>query len=251
MSRVRETDLYPPIKAFLAAAGYEVKAEIGAADVVALRDGAPPVIVELKAAMSLALVYQGIARLKLTDHVYLAVPHRTGMAAYRARKDAVALCRRLGLGFLTVRLRDGHVQVHCEPGPYAPRKSAPRRAALLAEFARRAGDPNRGGATRARLVTAYRQDALRCAAHLAAHGPCRGAEVAQATGVGRATRLMRDNHYGWFARVERGTYDVTAAGRAGLAEYGQPAVSRSAASARPEFPEIGAPPPVDSRPGRS
>ena len=37
MSNPRETDLYPPIKAFLEDQGYVVKAEVGAADVVAVR----------------------------------------------------------------------------------------------------------------------------------------------------------------------------------------------------------------------
>ena len=45
---MRETDLYDPVKHLLQAQGYEVKAEIGAADVVACRDNEPPVIVELK-----------------------------------------------------------------------------------------------------------------------------------------------------------------------------------------------------------
>ena len=40
---LRETELYGPVKAFLEAAGYDVKAEIGAADVMALRDGSDPV----------------------------------------------------------------------------------------------------------------------------------------------------------------------------------------------------------------
>lgn len=42
MSTLRETDLYPPVKLFLEAQGFEVKAEIGAADVVARRGDEPP-----------------------------------------------------------------------------------------------------------------------------------------------------------------------------------------------------------------
>jgi hypothetical protein len=61
-------------------------------------------------------------------------------------------------------------------------------------------------------VTAYRQDALACAAHLAGAGPCKGAAVRDATGVMRATAIMRDNHYGWFEKVETGVYALTAAG---------------------------------------
>jgi len=211
---MQETQLYPPVKALLQAQGYEVKAEIGAADVVACRDGEDPVIVELKTGFSLSLVHQAVARQSVTDAVYIAVPRSPGRRFLTALKQMTALCRRLGLGLITVRLSDDHTEIHCDPAPYAPRRSKPRRAALLREFARREGDPNTGGATRRGLVTAYRQDAIRCAAHLATEGASKGAHVARATGVERATRLMADNHYGWFCRVEKGVYDLTDAGRA-------------------------------------
>jgi hypothetical protein len=211
---MQETELYPPIKAFLEAAGYTVKAEIGPADVVAVKPGdAAPLIVELKTGFSLALFHQGIARLALSDKVYVAVPRGTGRRFHKALTENTALARRLGLGLMTVRLETGLVEVQCDPGPYAPRKSAPRRRALLSEFARRRGDPNLGG-LQGRRVTAYRQDALACAAHLAAHGPSKGAEVKHATGVVRATTIMRDNHYGWFEKVETGIYALTEDGAA-------------------------------------
>ena len=76
---MRESELYPPVKAFLEGQGYEVKAEVGAADVVACR--APdedPVIVEVKTGFSLTLFHQGIARQSLSDAVYLAVPLGSG-----------------------------------------------------------------------------------------------------------------------------------------------------------------------------
>jgi len=76
-------------------------------------------------------------------------------------------------------------------------------------------------------VTAYRQDALRCAAHLAAHGATKGAHVAAATGVARATRIMADDHYGWFQRVGPGIYALTPRGAKGLRSYGKPATSAS------------------------
>lgn len=225
MAGPRETELYPPVKAFLEGQGYVVKAEVGGADVVACRGDEDPVVVELKTGFSLALVHQGIARQTVTDWVYLAVPRPAGAGARKGMLANVALCRRLGLGLLTVRLRDGHVEPLVDPGPFAPRKSAVRRGRLLREFARREGDPNTGGAHRAKIVTAYRQDALRCAAQLAA-GPARGAEVAAATGVKRATRIMADDHYGWFERVSRGVYALTPAGQAGLARWPAPGTAR-------------------------
>ncbi|WP_223420905.1 DUF2161 domain-containing phosphodiesterase [Tateyamaria pelophila] len=212
MAETREIDLYPPVKAFLEDQGYVVKSEVGAADVVAIRGGEPPVIVELKLGFSLALVHQCVARLKVSDDVYMAVARGKGKRFLKATKDMTILCRRLGMGLMTVRLKDGLVQVHCDPGAYAPRKNARRQGQLLREFARRQGDPNNGGQTRAGLITAYRQDALRLAMYLFEIGASKGADVARETGVPRATTMMRDDHYGWFEKVEKGVYGLSPSG---------------------------------------
>ena len=212
MSTARETDLYPPIKSFLEDQGYVVKSEVGAADVVAMRGGEPPVVVELKLGFSLALFHQCVERLKVSDDVYMAVAYKSGKPFHKAVKANTAMARRLGLGLITVRLKDGLVEVHCDPGPYAPRKSPKRQAQLLREFARRQGDPNDGGQTRAGLVTAYRQDAVKLAVYLFEVGASRGADVAKETDVKRATTMMRDNHYGWFEKVDKGVYGLTRSG---------------------------------------
>jgi hypothetical protein len=203
---MRETALYEPIKRFLTVQGYEVKAEVGSADVVAIRGEEPPVIVELKTGFSLALFHQAVERQAISDLVYVAVPAGKGRGAWKALVRNQKLCRRLGLGLITVRLSDRHVTVHLDPAPYQPRKSKRRQTQLLGEFARREGDPNVGGTTRRRIVTAYRQDALRCAKCLAANGPTKAALVAQLTGVRKARQIMADNHYGWFRRVATGVY---------------------------------------------
>ena len=221
MANARETDLYPPIKAFLEDQGYVVKSEVGAADVVAVRGAEAPVVVELKLGFSLALFHQCIARLKVTDDVYMAVARQPGKRFAKAVKDNTAMARRLGLGLITVRLKDGLVEVHCDPGPYAPRKVAKKQKQLLREFARRQGDPNDGGQTRAGLVTAYRQDALKLAVYLFEVGASKGADVAKETGVARATTMMRDNHYGWFEKVEKGVYGLTPAGAEAVTTAGR------------------------------
>lgn len=209
---MKETDLYPPVKTLLEQQGYVVKSEIGAADVVAVRGGEAPVIVELKVAFSLALFHQAVARLAVSDDVYLAVAHKPGKRFAKAVKDNVKLARRLGLGLMVVRVSDGLVTVHCDPGPYAPRKNKARAGRLLKEFAKRQGDPNAGGQVRQGLVTAYRQDTLKLAVYLFEVGASKGADVARETGVAPATRMMRDNHYGWFEKVEKGVYGLSPAG---------------------------------------
>jgi hypothetical protein len=214
----KETDLYAPIKQMLEGQGYIVKGEIGAVDVVAVRGDEEPLIVELKTGFSLSLFHQAIARQAITDAVYIAVP-RAGKMFSKTLADNKALCRRLGLGLITVRIEDGFVEIHADPEPYRPRQSKVRKARLLREFAKRVGDPNKGGATRRGLVTAYRQDALQCLRVLSSEGPLKAAQVAKHSGVARARPIMADDHYGWFERVSTGIYGLTPKGAAAVSDY--------------------------------
>jgi len=211
MSSPSETDLYEPVKRWLEGLGYDVKAEVGAADVVAIRSDEAPLIVELKLGFSLTLLHQGVARQAVTDTVYVAVPRWKGKAGWRTFKRNVGLCKRLALGVISVRLEDGFVQVHADPKPFQPKKSKLRQTRLLSEFNRRDGDPNEGG-TSGKIVTAYRQDAEKCLAYLAENGPSKGAVVRDGTGVTQATVMMRTNHYGWFRPLGKGIYELTPEG---------------------------------------
>jgi len=216
---IRETDLYAPLKSFLEDQGYEVKGEVGAADVVGQRGEEEPLIVEMKTGFTLSVVHQAIARQSISDIVYIAIPRGSGATFRKSLKANLSLCRRLGLGLITIRLKDGFVETHADPGPYAPRKSKRKTTDLLREFAKRTGDPNKGGSTRQGLMTAYRQDALRCLQVLSDQGPTKAAQVSKISGVEKARRLMADNHYGWFERVETGIYALTLAGQKARIEY--------------------------------
>ena len=218
---IRETELYAPVKALLESQGYEVKSEVGAADVVACRGDEDPVIVELKRGFSLSLFHQAIDRLSLSETVYVCVPRGTGRRFLKALKCNLTLCRRLGLGLITVRMRDGFAEIHLDPAPYNPRQSKPKKSRLLKEFAARVGDPNTGGTTRKPLMTAYRQDALRCARFLHQHGATKAANVASACGVSRARQIMSANHYGWFDRVSIGIYELSPNGKRAITDYAE------------------------------
>ncbi|MEM1364519.1 MAG: DUF2161 family putative PD-(D/E)XK-type phosphodiesterase [Pseudomonadota bacterium] len=187
---------------------------------MAVRGHEPPVIVELKIGFSLTLLHQAIERQSITDSVYIAVPRGKGKPFQASLKRNVAICRRLGLGLLTVRAKDSFVEAHLDPGPYAPRISKIKNQRLLREFTRRVGDPMAGGSAKARpMLTAYRQDALRCVVCLRSAGPTKASLVAQSTGVERARMIMSADHYGWFERVDRGIYRLTPKGEAALEEF--------------------------------
>jgi hypothetical protein len=176
--------MYDPVKRFLEGLGYEVKGEVHGCDVVAVRRGGdqgktePPIVVELKLAFTLGFVLQGVDRFAVTELVYLAAsavsarPRSSGREPYSPTHPAVRrLCRRLSLGLLAVHSAQKdlaeRVEVVCDPCPPAgqrlPRRNKGRAALLLGEHARRRGDPNRGGTGGKPLLTAYRQEALRCA----------------------------------------------------------------------------------------
>lgn len=217
---MKEVDLYNPVKSYLVAQGYEVKSEIKDCDLVACRDNEPPVIIELKLSLSIALLMQGIDRQAISDAVYIAVPMGKGRRWGAQLKDTVKLCRRLGLGLITVRFDAAtpSVLVQCDPGPYQPRKSKPRREALLKEFERRIGDPNTGGQTRRKIITAYRQDALRIAVSLAV-APNSPKVLSKELCVPKAGSILLADHYGWFVRIERGVYGLRPAGHQALETY--------------------------------
>jgi len=225
---VKETDLYAPVKSMLEAKGYEVKAEIKGCDVVAVKDDAPVVIVELKLAFSIDLVLQGINRQSISNDVYLAVPAPNTSAKrknWRARqRDYIKLCRLLGLGLMLVVMgteKNQRTKILLDPGPYLPRKKKKQQTRLLTEFRMRVGDPNTGGVNRSKIITAYRQNALRCALVLAEDETMKVADIRSKANVANAASILQKNHYAWFVRVGHGVYCLTPLGREGLLDYAE------------------------------
>jgi hypothetical protein len=125
------------------------------------------------------------------------------------------LCRFLGFGLLGVSSA-GVVEVLIEPRPWKPRKDKQRRTRLIDEHRKRIGDPAHGGSTRQPIMTAYRQQALACAASLA-KGPRRTSELRSL--VPTAPIILLRNWYGWFTRIERGLYGLTPEGIVALAQW--------------------------------
>jgi hypothetical protein len=211
-----ETDLYHPVKSLFESQGYTVKSEVNGCDVMALRGNEPPVIIELKTGLTLQLIYQAVDRLALTEAVYIAIarPKRA------VPSEAVKLCKRLGLGLIVV-AKSGSLEVLADPAPYAPRQATKRKTALLKEFHRRQGDPNTGGSTRTKLMTAYKQDALRCLAHLKSSGPSRVADIRKTTKVDRTASILQSDYYGWFIRQSRGVYTLTDEGHSATKTFAE------------------------------
>jgi len=174
------------------------------------------VICELKLSFNLELVLQGVDRSAACEEIWLAV-RTTLRRSSRERDPRVRkLCRLLGFGLIGISA-SGHVELLVEPGAWRPRRNLKQRSKLVSEHQRRVGDPNLGGsAMRAPIMTAYRQEALRCAELLASNGPMKLAALRMAADAPRAATILQQDVYGWFERVERGVYTVSPAGRRGL-----------------------------------
>jgi hypothetical protein len=214
-----ETSLYAPVKQFLERLGFTVKGEIGGCDLLALSGDFPPLVVvcELKLQFNLELVLQGIDRMAAADEVWLAARMS---ARGKGRENDVRfrnLCRRLGIGLLGVTASDD-IEILLSPAAPLPRRDPKRRSRLVDEHKRRQGDPVAGGGSRNPIMTAYRQEALACAAALA-NGPRRPRDLRP--DLPNAYKILRRNVYGWFVSIERGVYQLTPIGHQALLRWPQ------------------------------
>lgn len=211
----KETELYPPVKAYMEQRGYLVRSEVRDCDLAAVKDG-HLVVVELKTRFNLDLILQGVDRQRLCPNVYLAVPRPRNLQALRWRR-ILRLCRALGLGLMTVSPR-GLVEILCSPEVKLPRPCSKERRLVLQEISQRSGDYNVGGSRGRPLVTAYREQALLVAKAIAS-GLQRPRDIVVATGIAKAPSILQKNYYQWFERVARGMYRLSSRGLQALEDY--------------------------------
>ena len=232
---MKETDLFAPVQHYLTRLGYKVDAEVKDCDVVALYDD-DLLIVELKLNLNLKLLIQATDRQSISTKVYIAVPHPRKITKHW--KKGEKLIRRLGLGLLTIKQSPLGLTttLRFEPN-HKSRINKRRQTAVLAELKGRIFSPdltiqgsgvitqnsvdtgakNIGGSNGVRIFTAYRQTALTIATLLEQKGELKVSEIRPLAGV-KTQSILAKNHYGWFERVKRGTYKVTAQGLSALDE---------------------------------
>ncbi|HBK86559.1 MAG TPA: hypothetical protein DDZ53_11065 [Firmicutes bacterium] len=219
--KISETDLYPPVRDFLLALGYDVQAEVDGCDVVA-KLGEQLLIVELKLSFNTTLLVQATDRQRMADLVYVALPRPTSRAWRQRWPGYQHLLRRLELGLMLVSFGTNPplVEVVFDPKPFSQRHQKKRRQRVMAELAGRSRAYNQGGSNRRKLMTAYREAALIIAKHLAlAEGPL-SPKALRDSGASRKTGdILYGNYYGWFTRIDHGLYTLSDAGRLALTEY--------------------------------
>lgn len=203
MDKLLEQDLYGPVRDYLEGLGYEVKGEVKDCDITALRDG-ELIVVELKRGFTLELIYQALDRQRVADGVYVAVPlPRRGYMAPHIR-EMQSLCRRLELGLIFVGFTQGgapQIDVALHPKQASvPRRDKKRRLAVIREHESRTGSANTGGVSRKKILTAYKEQALRTARLLRESGPAPVEDVKRMGGPDNAASILGRNVLGWFDR---------------------------------------------------
>jgi hypothetical protein len=234
LNRLTETELARPLTRYLSAQGYTVRSEVKDCDIAAVR-GEELLIVELKTALNISLLAQAANRQRLTDSVYVAIPRPSNKWKWWNQSRSVRhLLRRLELGLILVSMDPGKppVEIVFQPLPFTRRRRARSRKAVLEEIRNRTGDFNTAGSRRTKLVTAYRESAIRIACFLRARGRLSPRSL-RAMGMGPETQgILSRNVYGWFERLERGVYGLSARGCEELAGYPELAERYLAAARR-------------------
>ena len=213
-----EKAMYPIIKTYLESLGYDVKAEVLNADIMAKKDD-QVIIVEMKTTFSIKLIYQGLKRMHISDLVYLAIPKPT----LKVRKsdtfhEKETITRRLELGLMLVDLKHENIEVLYDPQPDQLKKQKKKQNRLLKEFNTRKTTMNVGGVTKTKIITAYKELAIALLIELK-EGPRKTSYLKTIIGDPKVVNILQMNYYGWYERVSKGVYQLTEAGYQALDDY--------------------------------
>ena len=208
-----ESDVAAAVAEYFSSLGYEVKAEIRGCDVVAIKhiDSAPRLtVIETKLRFNLKLLYQAITRFDIADEVLVAFlrPHNMGRKSHW--RDLKNLAKHSGIGILLVSgdKQAPLVQVALEAGGSRRKRIKTKRLAIEREFHNRLVKGQIGGVNKVKILTAYRELAISLAVYLTKKGPCKTCDLIKQGFPKQVSRMLWDNHYGWYERLGRGLYKV-------------------------------------------
>lgn len=215
-----ESDMYQPIAEYFRKIGYEIKAEIKSADVVAIRAD-HVLVVEMKLKYNTKLLHQCIERQKMIDDVYMAIVNSKQVE--KNIKSIRAITRRLSLGLILLHERESGVFVEIleTPDVYELRLDKKKKLKLLEEFNSRSMSLNKGGVTRKAIATAYREKAIKIAALLKTieGNQLSTRKVRELSGIKNCTLIMSKNHYGFFKKISQGVYGLDLENDKGIENY--------------------------------
>ena len=234
----REEDLYDPVRRFFNEAGYSVRGEVAHCDVVAAK-GTDMIAVEMKLTLNLTVIVQATQSQRLCPEVWVAIPRPPRSMRSRQWQHKLHLLRRLELGLLLVDLDRPDQSAEALLLPQildrrtVLRRNQRRYEQMKREFFGRHGDRNKGGSARGPRMTRYREQCLLVAALLQPLQTASASQLREEGAPPQTWRILYDNHSGWFSRLGKGLYGLTAEGLQAL-ETHQELVQLLCAANKPE-----------------
>ncbi len=223
---MKETQLYKPVKELFEKMGYTVNSEVSDMDVTAVR-GDELVVIELKTSMNLTLILQAVNRQKVANQVYVAIPRPKNRSKRFGRefKDKEYLLRRLCLGLILVAVDSPvpYAKIEMEPksinDKVVVRRNLDKRQKTINEINKRHGDYNEGGVTGRKIVTAYRENALKIAGLIEIAGEMSLKDLKNAGCGVKTGSILIKNFYGWFLKNHNDLYILTKKASEDLERY--------------------------------
>lgn len=223
MDKIKESDLYLPIKAFFIGNGYSVNGEVSNVDIVISKDD-DLIAIEMKTSFNLKLLHQAVDRQKIFDSVYVAIPKPKQSFKNRRYNEIIHLLKRLEVGLITVTfLKSGPiVKVEHHPIEFMKKRNNKKRNSIINEINNRSGViDNIGGTTRTKNMTAYKERSLYLACLLGHFGESSPKFLKTFGADTSSSNIMNSNFYGWFERIDRGVYRLSSGGYAAIQEYNE------------------------------
>lgn len=215
-----EKELYLPVHDLFQKLGYKVNAEVKDCDMTAVK-GDEFIIIELKKNLSVALLAQGLKRLKTGADVYVAVP-KPKQYSFKKLRDTFSVIKKLELGLIFVSLRGEHsfAEIVFAPQEFKPtRRDNKKRKQIMKEINGRTIDTNTGGVTGTKIVTAYTERCIHIACILDMYGNLPPKKIKELGGGDNTYNILRMNVFGWFENVRKGVYGITEKGVRELLDY--------------------------------
>jgi len=208
--KLKETDLYNPIRNLLTEQGFTVRGEVKGCDIVAVK-GDIVWVVEMKLSANITLIYQAMDRKAATDWVFIAVPRPKGATRGTFLK-LTKLVKKLQIGLITVALDSPVKHAEIIVFPVGKDSKTNKRTAILKrEVAGRTVDTT-GGATKTQINTAFRERSVQLACLLEEKGVSSPKELIALGCAKDAAGTLYSNVLGWFKRVGRGMYELSELG---------------------------------------
>lgn len=214
MEKTKETDLFEPIKKYFVKKGYKVEGEVKNCDIICLKNE-EIIAIELKKRFNLKVLYQAMERKAFSNYVYIGI-ERPKNFRKKEVKNMLKILEKMEIGLITVAMDSPtkNVEIVLEANFKKIYTKSRKRKTILNEIDNRKLESNLGGSStkNKNILTAYREKAIYIACVLEILEKASGKQIKEITKIENSTAILRGNHFGYFKKIERGTYVLSETG---------------------------------------